>query len=118
MMSQSMMIFNKHKRKILPNLLSSNNMFCSHAVEVEEDGNVRQTRFYKKKTPKYERFICPTGLRFIKAQVTHPELKCTFNLETIGVKKNHNGQMYTPLGVMTKGIIIEVIFLTFEHHVM
>lgn len=65
---------------------------------------------FTRKPPKYERFIRPTGLRFTKAHVTHPELKCTFNLEIIGVKKNPNGQMYTYLGVLTKGTIIEVIF--------
>lgn len=43
-----------------------------------------------------------------KAHVTHPELKCTFCLGIIGVKKNPNGQTYTSLGVMTKGTIIEV----------
>ena len=43
-----------------------------------------------------------------KAHVTHPELKCTFCLEVIGVKKNPNGQTYTALGVITKGTIIEV----------
>jgi ribosomal protein S8E len=43
-----------------------------------------------------------------KAHVTHPELKCTFCLEIIGIKKNPNGQAYTSLGVMTKGTIIEV----------
>uniref|UniRef100_A0A7N0V4B8 Ribosome biogenesis protein NSA2 homolog n=1 Tax=Kalanchoe fedtschenkoi TaxID=63787 RepID=A0A7N0V4B8_KALFE len=63
---------------------------------------------FTRKPPKYERFIRPSGLRFTKAHVTHPELKCTFNLEIIGVKKNPNGQMYTSLGVMTKGTIIEV----------
>ncbi|CAN0908371.1 Ribosome biogenesis protein NSA2 homolog [Linum grandiflorum] len=63
---------------------------------------------FTRKPPKYERFIRPTGLRFTKAHVTHPELKCTFNLEIIGVKKNPNGQMFTSLGVMTKGTIIEV----------
>lgn len=45
-----------------------------------------------------------------KAHVTHPELKCTFCLEIIGVKKNPNGQTYTTLGVITKGTIIEVGF--------
>jgi ribosome biogenesis protein NSA2 len=65
---------------------------------------------FTRKPPKYERFIRPSGLRFTKAHVTHPELKCTFNLEIIGVKKNPNGQMYTSLGVMTKGTIIEVLF--------
>jgi ribosome biogenesis protein NSA2 len=63
---------------------------------------------FTRKPPKYERFIRPTGLRFSKAHVTHPELKCTFNLDIIGVKKNPNGQMYTSLGVITKGTIIEV----------
>ncbi|GAA0163658.1 hypothetical protein LIER_39638 [Lithospermum erythrorhizon] len=63
---------------------------------------------FTRKPPKYERFIRPSGLRFNKAHVTHPELKCTFNLELIGVKKNPNGPMYTSLGVITKGTIIEV----------
>ncbi|KHN48415.1 Ribosome biogenesis protein NSA2 like [Glycine soja] len=63
---------------------------------------------FTRKPPKYERFIRPTGLRFTKAHVTHPELKCTFNLELIGVKKNPNGPMYTSLGVITRGTIIEV----------
>lgn len=65
---------------------------------------------FTRKPPKYERFIRPTGLRFTKAHVTHPELKCTFNLEMIGIKKNPNGPMYTSLGVVTKGTIIEVNF--------
>ncbi|KAL5709126.1 Ribosome biogenesis protein [Ranunculus cassubicifolius] len=63
---------------------------------------------FTRKPPKYERFIRPTGLRFTKAHITHPELKCTFNLEIIGIKKNPNGPMYTSLGVITKGTIIEV----------
>ena len=44
----------------------------------------------------------------LQAHITHPELKCTFNLEIIGVKKNPNGPMYTQMGVLTKGTIIEV----------
>ncbi|KAI3946286.1 hypothetical protein MKW92_026886, partial [Papaver armeniacum] len=64
---------------------------------------------FTRKPPKHERFIRPSGLRrFTKAHVTHPELKCTFNLEIIGIKKNPNGPMYTSLGVLTKGTIIEV----------
>lgn len=63
---------------------------------------------FTRKPPKYERFIRPMGLRFTKAHVTHPELKCTFNLDIIGVKKNPNGPMYTSMGVITKGTIIEV----------
>ena len=48
------------------------------------------------------------GLRMKKAHVTHPELKCTFCLDILGVKKNPNGASYTQLGVVTKGTIIEV----------
>jgi len=46
------------------------------------------SRDFVRKPPKYERFIRPTGLRFKKAHVTHPELKTTFQLEILGVKKN------------------------------
>jgi len=63
---------------------------------------------FTRKPPKYERFIRPTGLRMTKAHVTHPELKATFQLNILGVKKNPNGQMYTGLGVVTRGTIIEV----------
>jgi ribosome biogenesis protein NSA2 len=43
---------------------------------------------FVRKPPKFERFIRPTGLRFKKAHVTHPELKTTFCLDILGVKKN------------------------------
>lgn len=43
-----------------------------------------------------------------KAHVTHPELKCTFCLSILGVKKNPNGTSFTQLGVITKGTVIEV----------
>ena len=33
---------------------------------------------FTRKPPKYERFIRPSGLRYKKASVTHPELKTTF----------------------------------------
>ncbi|KAB0373736.1 hypothetical protein FD755_013992 [Muntiacus reevesi] len=56
----------------------------------------------------YERFIRPMGLRFKKAHVTHPELKATFCLPVLGVKKNPSSPLYTTLGVITKGTIIEV----------
>ncbi|RRT43876.1 hypothetical protein B296_00056123 [Ensete ventricosum] len=65
---------------------------------------------FTRKPPKYERFLRPTGLRSTKANVTHPELKCTFNLDIIGIKKNPNGPTYTALGVITRGTIIEVNF--------
>ena len=58
---------------------------------------------FVRKPPKYERFIRPTGLRMNKAHVTHPELKVTFQLDILGVKKNPNGQAYSSLGVITKG---------------
>ena len=87
---------------------------------------------FTRKPPKFERFIRPMvshfrkfkmhvikkrptqafvlfkGLRFKKAHVTHPELKATFCLPIIGVKKNPSSALYTSLGVMTKGTVIEV----------
>lgn len=63
---------------------------------------------FTRKAPKYERFIRPTGLRFKKAHITHPELKTTFCLDILAVKKNPSSPLYTNLGVITKGTIIEV----------
>lgn len=63
---------------------------------------------FTRKPPKFERFIRPMALRSRKAQVTHPELKATFTLPIIGVKKNPNSPLFTQLGVITKGSIIEV----------
>lgn len=48
------------------------------------------------------------ALRFKKAHVTHPDLKATFSLPVIGVKKNPTSPLYTSLGVITKGTVIEV----------
>lgn len=63
---------------------------------------------FTRKPPKYERFIRPTALRFKKANVTHPELQATFQLNILAVKKNPQSTAYTALGVMTKATIIEV----------
>ncbi|RNA34219.1 ribosome biogenesis NSA2 -like protein [Brachionus plicatilis] len=63
---------------------------------------------FTRKPPKFERFIRPMGLRYSKAHVTHPELKATFCLPIIGVKKNPSSALFTSLGVLTKGTIIEV----------
>ena len=57
---------------------------------------------FTRKPPKFERFIRPMGLRMKKAHVTHPELKATFCVPIIGVKKNPSSPMYTNLGVITK----------------
>merc|ERR1711916_50022 len=46
---------------------------------------------FTRKPPKYERFIRPMALRFKKAHVTHPQ-----------------SPMYTSLGIITKGAVIEV----------
>lgn len=63
---------------------------------------------FTRKPPKYERFIRPMALRFKKANVTHPELKTTLALDILGVKKNPQSPLYTQLGVITKGTVIEV----------
>lgn len=48
------------------------------------------------------------GLRFKTAHVTHLELKATFCLPVLGVKKNPSAPLCTTLGVITKGTVIEV----------
>lgn len=63
---------------------------------------------FTRKPPKYERFIRPRALRYKKAHVCHPELQCTFYLDIIGVKKNPQSPLYTSLGVITKGTVLEV----------
>jgi len=63
---------------------------------------------FTRKPPKYEKFIRPTGLRMKKANVTHPELSATFQLEILSVKKNPHSTTYTSLGILSKGTILEV----------
>ena len=63
---------------------------------------------FTRRPVKYERFIRPMGLRYKKANVTHPELGVTVQLPIISVKKNPQSPMYTQLGVLTKGTIIEL----------
>jgi len=63
---------------------------------------------FTRKPPKYERFIRPSSMRFKKAHVTHPELKTTFFLDILGVKKKPQSAVYTNLGVITKGTVLEV----------
>ncbi|MES1901926.1 MAG: Ribosome biogenesis protein [Paramarteilia canceri] len=63
---------------------------------------------FTRKPPKAERFIRPMGMRVNKAHVSHPELKCTFELEILSVHKNPNSSLMTTLGVITKGTILEV----------
>jgi ribosome biogenesis protein NSA2 len=63
---------------------------------------------FTRRPVKYERFIRPMGLRYKKANVTHPELGVTVQLPIISVKKNPQNPMYTTLGVLSRGTIIEV----------
>ncbi|KAH6660288.1 ribosomal protein S8e/ribosomal biogenesis NSA2 [Truncatella angustata] len=63
---------------------------------------------FTRRPVKYERFIRPMGLRYKKANVTHPELGVTVQLPIISVKKNPQNPLYTQLGVLTKGTVIEV----------
>jgi len=63
---------------------------------------------FTRRPVKYERFIRPMGLRYKKANVTHRELGVTVQLPIISVKKNPQNPLYTQLGVLTKGTIIEV----------
>lgn len=63
---------------------------------------------FTRKPPKFERFIRPMAMRFKTAHVSHPDLKATFNLPILGVKKNPHSDVYTGLGILSKGSIIEV----------
>ncbi|CAD25991.1 similarity to HYPOTHETICAL PROTEIN: YEV6_yeast [Encephalitozoon cuniculi GB-M1] len=63
---------------------------------------------FTRKPPKYERFIRPMAMRFKTAHVSHPELNSTFNLKIIGLKKNPHSEVYTGLGILSKGTVIEV----------
>lgn len=63
---------------------------------------------FTRKPVKMERFIRPMAMRYKKANVTHPDLKATFQLQIIGVKKNPQSPLFTQLGVLTKGTVIEV----------
>lgn len=63
---------------------------------------------FTRKPPKFERFIRPSGLRMKVANVTHPEMKATFQLPIMGVKRNPHSSLMTSLGMLTKGTIIEV----------
>jgi hypothetical protein len=48
------------------------------------------------------------GLRYKRANVTHKELGVTVQLPIISVKKNPQNPLYTQLGVLTRGTVIEV----------
>ena len=63
---------------------------------------------FTRNPPKFERFVRPMALRFKKANVTHPELRTTFMLDILAVKRNPQSALYTGLGVITKGTVIEV----------
>ncbi|KAE9583097.1 Ribosome biogenesis protein nsa2 [Colletotrichum fructicola] len=63
---------------------------------------------FTRANPKAERFIRPMGLRYKYAHVVHPKLNVTVKLPILSVKKNPNAPLYTSLGVLTKGTIIEV----------
>lgn len=63
---------------------------------------------FTRRPVKYERFIRPMGLRYKKANVTHKELNVTVQVPILGVKKNPSNPLYTQLGVLTRGTVIEV----------
>ncbi|SBT86901.1 ribosomal protein S8e, putative [Plasmodium malariae] len=63
---------------------------------------------FTRKNPKFERYIRPSSLRFKRANVYHSELKTTISLDIISVKVNPQSSLYTNLGIITKGTIIEV----------
>ncbi|KAI4154561.1 MAG: hypothetical protein LQ340_001604, partial [Diploschistes diacapsis] len=63
---------------------------------------------FTRRPVKYERFIRPMGLRYKKVNATHPTLNVTVQLPILSVKKNPQNPLYTQLGVLTRGTVIEV----------
>lgn len=63
---------------------------------------------FTRKAPKFERFIRPMSMRFTQAHVSHPELRTTFKLPILSVKRNPHSDVFTGLGVLSRGTIIEV----------
>lgn len=63
---------------------------------------------FTRRDPKHERIIRPSALRMKRCNLTHPELQTTIQVDIIGVKKNPSSSLYTGLGVITKGTILEV----------
>merc|ERR1711908_24146 len=50
----------------------------------------------------------PNGPALQESARRHPELQATFQLDILGVKKNPSSALYTNLGVITRGTVIEV----------
>eukprot|EP00477_Mikrocytos_mackini_P000538 GAHX01000574.1.p1 GENE.GAHX01000574.1~~GAHX01000574.1.p1 ORF type:complete len:257 (+),score=44.88 GAHX01000574.1:35-805(+) len=63
---------------------------------------------FTRKPPKLEKYIRPSALRHKKVNVIHPTLNTTFCLDIIGVKENPQSKLYSGLGIITKGTILEV----------
>ena len=73
---------------------------------------VRKSTFvgqdFTRKPPKLERYVRPSALRVKKAHVSHPLLKITAHLNILAVKTNPQSKLFTGLGVVTKGAVLEV----------
>lgn len=68
---------------------------------------------FMRKPLKYKRFYRPICLCFKEDYVTHPELKVTFCLLILGMKKNISSPLYTILGAITKSRVIDVVMNEF-----
>ncbi|KUI70596.1 Ribosome biogenesis protein nsa2 [Cytospora mali] len=76
--------------------------------KVVNTGKKTHKKGWKRRPVKYERFIRPMGLRHKQVNLTHPTLGVTIRAPIISVKKNPQNSLYTQLGVLTKGTVIEV----------
>ncbi|KAH0423201.1 Nop seven-associated 2 domain protein [Colletotrichum camelliae] len=63
---------------------------------------------FTRQNPKAERFIRPMGLRQKFAHVSHPTLGVKVKAPILSVKKNPQDHMYTRLGVLKRGTVVEV----------
>lgn len=58
--------------------------------------------------PPWCAFLSRLAYQTYNLSVTHPELSVTVQLPIISVKKNPQNPLYTQLGVLSKGTVLEV----------
>ncbi|KAI8297355.1 putative ribosome biogenesis protein nsa-2 [Colletotrichum sp. SAR11_240] len=63
---------------------------------------------FRRQNPKAEMIIRPMGLRQKFAHGSHPTLGITMKASILFVKKNRQDAIYTRLGLLTSGTVVEV----------
>ena len=84
------------RRRIHEEASEDGEIYTAHGVAVQEG----------KRNASY--VLCSANSVLKLIDYSTADLKATFQLQILGVKKNPQSPMYTQLGVMTKGTVIEV----------